>query len=105
MAENYVVEDVDFLPAQVVQLSTHYQMRSVFLGCSQMTLETSDQFPGRSHGYSSLPEEVRRQIVLDVPRWSAFIRQETARFGHPYFDMIGDFAQGLKEAQAILTTG
>jgi 2-phosphoglycerate kinase len=103
LAENYVIEGVDFFPAQVAQLSTQYQIRSVFLGCSQMTLKTFDQFPGRSRGYSSLPEELRRQIVLDVPRWSEFIRQEAERFGYPYFDMIGDFAHRLNEAEAMLT--
>jgi hypothetical protein len=96
-------EGVDFLPAQVAQLSTHYQMRSVFLGRSRMTLETFDQFPGRSRGYSHLPEEMRRQIALDVPRWSEFIRQEAERFGYPYFDTSGDFAQRLNEAEAMLT--
>ena len=105
MAENYVIEGVDFLPAQVVRLSTQYQIRSVFLGCSQMTLKTFDQFPGRSRGYSNLPEEMRRQIVRDVPLWSELIRQEAERFGYPYFDMIGDFAECLNEAEAILTTG
>ena len=103
LAENYVIEGVDFLPAQVAQLSTHYQMRSVFLGRSRMTLETFEQFPGRSRGYSNLPEEMRRQIVLDVPRWSEFIRQESARFGYPYFDMIGEFDQRLNQAEAVLT--
>ena len=105
MAENYVVEGVDFLPAQVAQLSTHYQIRSVFLGCSQMTLETFDQFPGRSGGYSRLPDEMRRQIVEDVPRWSEFIHREAKRFGYPYFDTSRDFAQCLNEAEARLTTG
>ncbi|MCA1598145.1 MAG: hypothetical protein LC769_03845, partial [Chloroflexi bacterium] len=46
-----------------------------FLGCSRMTLERFDRFPGRSRGYGSLPETRRRQIVQDVPRWSAFIDQ------------------------------
>jgi len=105
LAENYVIEGVDFLPEQVMQLSAQYQIRSVFLGCSQMTLETFDQFLGRSPGYSSLPEEMRRQIVLDVPLWSEFIRQEAERFGYPYFDMIGDFSQRLDEAESMLTTG
>lgn len=104
LAENYVVEGVDFLPAQVRQLSAQYQVRSLFLGCSQMTLETFDQFPGRSRGYSYLPEEMRRQIVLDVPLWSEFIRREAERFGYPYFDMIGDFSQRLDEAESLLTT-
>jgi len=105
LSDNYVIEGVDFLPAQVVQLANQYQIRSVFLGCSQMTLETFDQFPGRSRGYSGLPEEMRRQIVRDVPLWSEFIRRESERFGYPYSDMIGDFSQRLDEAKALLTTG
>ncbi len=104
LAEKYVIEGVGFLPAQVLQFSTQYQIRSVFLGCSQMTLGTFDQFPGRSPGYSHLPEEMRRQIVRDVPLWSEFIRQEAERFGYPYRDMIGDFPQHLDEAEAMLTT-
>jgi hypothetical protein len=104
LAENYVIEGVDFLPAQVVQLSAAYQIRCVFLGCSQMTLETFDRFPGRSRGYGGLPEEMRRQIVRDVPLWSELIRQEAERFGYPYLDMIGDFSQRLNEAEAILMT-
>jgi hypothetical protein len=99
-----VIEGVDFLPAQVVQLSATYQIRCVFLGCSQMTLETFDRFPGRSRGYGGLPEEMRRQIVRDVPLWSEFIRQEAERFGYPYLDMLGDFPRRLNAAEAMLTT-
>ncbi len=91
LADQYVIEGVDFLPAQVVQLAPQYQLRAVFLGCSSMTLERLNQFPGRSRGYGRLPEEVRRQIVEDVPRWSDFIRQEAARFGYPYVDMGSHF--------------
>lgn len=104
-ADHYVIEGVDFLPAQVTQLSTHYPIRAVFLGCSRMTLEDFTQFPGRSKGYATLPEAQRRQIVEDVPRWSAFIRQEAERLGYPYVDMVGDFSQHLIEAEMALTTG
>jgi 2-phosphoglycerate kinase len=99
-AENYLIEGVDFLPAQVAQLAAKHPVRAVFLGCSQMTLEHFDQFPGRSRGYASLPEVLRRQIVLDVPLWSNFIRQEADRFGYPYVDMAGDFGSRLSEAEA-----
>lgn len=104
-AGSYVIEGVDFLPAQVAQLSAQYQIRPVFLGCSNMTLEQFDQFPGRSRGYASLPEAVRRQIVQDVPLWSEFVRQEAERFGYPYVDMINDFPSRLSEAEAVLTAG
>jgi hypothetical protein len=105
LADHYVIEGVDFLPAQVAQLSTQYPVRTVFLGCSRMTMESLTQFPGRSRVYGSLPEALRRQIVQDVPRWSAFIRQEAGRFGFAYVEMASDFSQGLAEAETLLTTG
>ncbi len=105
LADHYVIEGVDFLPAQVAQLSTQYPIRAVFLGCSRMTLEGLTRFPGCSRGYGSLPEALRRQIVQDVPRWSAFIRQEAERFGYAYVDMVSPFSQHLAEAESVLTTG
>jgi hypothetical protein len=101
--EDYLIEGADFLPAQVTRLSAKYSIRAAFIGCSQMTLECFDQFPGRSRGYASLPEALRRQIVQDVPRWSNFIRQEADRLGYPYVDMAGDFTARLNEAEAIFT--
>jgi hypothetical protein len=92
LTDQYVIEGVKFLPAQVAQLRAQYPIRVVFLGCSRMTLEDFTQFPGRSKGYIDLPEALRRQIVEDVPRWSAFIRQEAERLGYPYVDMAGDFS-------------
>ena len=103
MAESYVIEDVDFLPTQVMELSKQFQVRSVFIGCSDMTLERFDQFPGRSPGYAFVPEEMKRQIVHDVPLWSEFIKQEAKRFGYPYIDMIGNFSSRSQEAEGMLT--
>lgn len=55
LAENYVIEGVDFLPENIAQLSTLYWIRAVFLGCSKMTLELFDRFPGRSRGMPACP--------------------------------------------------
>lgn len=103
LADHYVIEGVDFLPAQVAQLSTQYPLRAVFLGCSRLSMEDLIHFPGRSPAYGRLPEAFRRQIVEDVPRWSAFIRQEADRFGYAYVDMVSDFPQRLAEAESVLT--
>jgi 2-phosphoglycerate kinase len=103
LADNYLIEGVDFLPAQVKQLSAQYPLQAVFLGCSTMTLEHFDRFPGRSRGYSGLPEELRRQFAKDVPVWSEFIRQECERFGYPYIDTVSDFPQKLAQAESLLT--
>jgi hypothetical protein len=105
LADSYVIDGVDFLPAQVAQLAVQYEIRAIFLGCSQMTLDRFDRFPGRSHGYASLPEALRHQIVQDVGPWSAFIQQEANRFGYPYVDMSDDFATRLQEAAVLLSDG
>ena len=105
MAEAYAIEGVDFLPGQVKELSSRYPIRAVFLGCSKMTLETVDQFPGCSPGYAGLPEALRRQIAQDVPIWSEFIRKEAEQFGYPYIDMVDDFPQRLAKAESVLTAG
>jgi hypothetical protein len=105
MSESYIIEGVSFLPSQVAQLSEKYPVSAIFLGCSKMTLEQFDRFPGRSPGYSFLPAIQRKQIVQDVPRWSEFIRQDAARMGYTYIDMAGDFITHLMEAEAFLIAG
>jgi 2-phosphoglycerate kinase len=102
-AENYLIEGVDFLPEQTKRLSAKYPIRTIFLGCSGMTLENLDRFPGRSLGYSGLPVELRRHIARDVPLWSEFIRQESENFGYPYVDTGNDFPNKLSQAESILT--
>jgi hypothetical protein len=102
MAENYVIEGVGFLPAQIAPLAAKYLVQSVFIGCSTMTAERFEQFPGHSIGYTFLPEATRRQFAGDIPRWSEFIRQEAERYGCAYVDMGDDFAVRLSEATDLL---
>jgi hypothetical protein len=101
-AESYLIEGVDFLPAQVQELSKTYPVRAIFLGCSRLTPEGVKQFPGRSPGYSALPEDLRRQIANDVPLWSEFLRQESERFGYHYIDTANEFPQSLRQAESLL---
>jgi hypothetical protein len=105
MSESYIIEGVSFLPYHVAQLSENYPVSAIFLGCSKMTLEQFDRFPGCSPGYSFLPVVERSQIVQDVPHWSEFIRQEAARLDYTYIDMAGDFNTHLMEAEAFLIAG
>ena len=67
-----------------------------------MTLAHFDAFPGRSKGYATLPEELRRQFAADVPRWSQFIATEAARFNYPYIDTFGNFSVRIDEAIDLL---
>jgi len=103
LADSYVIEGVDFLPEQIRRLSSHFPLRSVFLGCSKMTLDRFDSFPGRSRGYSGLPLEVRSRFAQDIPQWSQFVQHEAERYGCPYLDMSDDFQLRLMEAESLLT--
>ena len=104
MADGYVIEGVDFLPEHVTKLSTRFLVRSVFLGCLQMTPERFDRFPGHSPGYTFLPEDERRQFAGDIPKWSAFMKQMAEREGCPYLDMSEDFPSRLDQAETILVS-
>jgi len=105
MVEHYLIEGVDFLPAQVAEIATKYPIRLMFLGCSEMTLERFEQFPGHSSGYIGLPTDMRRQSVQHVPMHSKLVQREAEDFGYPYIDMVGDFHTRLREANAVLTGG
>ena len=103
MAEHYVIEGVSFLPAQVAQLASEFPVRTLFLGCSKMSLERLDQYPGHSRGYAALPETQRRRIAFDVPHWSTFIQREAAHSGYRYVDTADAFLDRLQEAETALT--
>ncbi|MEZ4619200.1 MAG: hypothetical protein R2867_27320 [Caldilineaceae bacterium] len=45
---------------------------------------------------------MRRQFAQDVPRWSAFVQQEAARFALAYIDTSGNFSAHLQAAEALL---
>lgn len=101
--EQYVIEGVDFLPGQIVRLNPLYpQLRALFLGCSTMTVERFDRYPGHSPGYSRLPDALRRQIANDISRWSKFIRDECGHAGCAYLEMGHNFRAQVVEAQRIL---
>jgi hypothetical protein len=103
MIEHYLIEGVDFLPTQVAELAKTYPIRCVFLGCSVMTLERFEQFPGLSPGYIGLPADLRQQIIQHVPLHSMMVQREAEQFGYPYIDMVGDFQARLREAATVLT--
>jgi hypothetical protein len=102
MTESYVIEGVDFLPAQIENLSARFPIRAIFLGCAKMTPERFDQFPGHSPGYFYLPEEMRRRFAQEIPQWSEFVQQEALRYGCAYIDMSDDFHSRLREAEELL---
>ena len=105
LADDYLIEGVHFLPRHAAELAKEFELRAVFLGCSALTLERFDEFPGRSKGYAALPLELRQQIVRDVPSWSAVIGEQAMLAGYRYVDTTGEFPERLVEAELVLTAG
>jgi len=103
MADHYLVEGVDFLPSHAAKLCAQHPVRALFLGCSSLSLADFNKYPGHSPGYQYLPEEMKRQIVSDIPKWSEFIQRECNTFGFPYLDMSTDFKECLRGAVAHFT--
>lgn len=103
LAQSYLIEGTHFLPGHVARLSAQVSLCCVFLGCSSMTRERFEQFPGQSKGYVGLPEDLQQRIVQHVPMHSEQIRRESEHFGFPYIDMVGDFEARLREADLALT--
>ncbi len=101
-ADHYLIEGVHFLPGHAVALAQKYAIRSVFLGCSRMSLARLDAYPGRSPGYAHLPTTLRLQIAADVPAWSALLERECERWGAPYLDLVDDFADGQRRIRQAL---
>ncbi len=104
-AYHYLIEGADFLPRQAAFLAEKFPLRSVFLGCLEMSFARFERYPGRSKGYSVLPESSRRHLARMVPEWSAFVREEAERYGAPYIDTGGDFSRSLLDAENILSKG
>ncbi|MEY4548085.1 MAG: hypothetical protein RL685_4280 [Pseudomonadota bacterium] len=103
LADDYLIEGVHFLPRHAAELSRQHALRAVFLGCSGLTLERFEAFPGRSRGYAGLPAELKQQIVHDVPAWSELIARDAQAAGCRYVDTSDDFPSRLAEAERFLT--
>ena len=102
LSNDYIVEGVWILPKQALQLAHEFPIRSVFLGCTDMSLEKLDRYPGHSKGYSNLPESMRLLISLDVPLWSRYVCEAAEQFGCPYVDTALDFLAQMNKAERIL---
>ena len=102
LASDYVIEGVEISPKRVADLSGRFDVRSVFLGCSTMTLDRFDRYPGKSPGYAALSKDVRSRMSADIPIWSAAVCREARRHELPYVDTCGDFESRLADAVAEL---
>lgn len=104
LSDHYIIEGVHFLPIQAAELGDRFSIRALFIGCSTMSVDKLDQFPGRSQGYAALPSGIKEQIAADVPLWSRFIEREANKVGYPFLDMADDFERHVTRAERLLTS-
>jgi hypothetical protein len=102
LAAPYVIEGVDFLPAQAAELQTRFAIRSVFLGNTRMTATRLGTHLGRQPWLAGTSPEQLRSMAGHIVDHTALIDRECARLGLAFIDMAGDFDQRSLEAAAVL---
>ena len=100
----YVIEGVDFLPAQAAQLAQRFGVRSVFLGDSEMTAARLQANLGRQPWLAGASPERFQEMADHVVAHTTLVKRECARLGLRFVDMAGDFEQRLREAAALLAS-
>lgn len=95
VAEDYIIEGVDFMPRHVRNLSAETPVTACFLGLSTVDMSTIDAHAGRMDYQKHLDQAVRDGYPAWIVRWTEEVRRECAETGIPFFDLAGDY-----EAQA-----
>lgn len=97
----YVIEGVDFLPAQAVQLAEAYPVRAVFLGNSGMTGALLRTHLGRQPWLAGTTDDTFERMASHVVGHTALVERECARMNVPFIDLAGDFDRLLVAATRL----
>jgi hypothetical protein len=100
----YIIEGVDFLPAQAARLAQRFTIRAVFLGDSAMTPARLQAHLGRQPWLAETPPDRFRELAGHVVDHTKLVRRECARLGLSFVDMAGDFDRRSQEAAALLVS-
>jgi hypothetical protein len=101
----WVIEGVDFLPAQAAELAQRYPVRSVFLGNSGITGSVLGANLGRQPWLAGTTDDQFELMASHVVGHTALVQRECTRLGIPFVDLAGDFDRMLTEAAASLQNG
>lgn len=99
---NYVVEGDLFTPEQVALLQKEIDLKCVFIGTSNITLEDLKKIDSKLDWVSKMPMEVQEKLPGKLVERSKTIETEAAKYGFQYFDISPDRNRALESAYNIL---
>ncbi len=99
---NYVIEGDSFFPKHAHRLSGKFEIKSVFLGTSDIRLEDILAFAGHNDWVKERSKQYQKQLPQELVKKSAMIKKGADKYDIPYFDMAPNRKAGLEAAYASL---
>jgi hypothetical protein len=102
----YTFEGVSFDPIHTHQLSKNYNVRSCFLGASEITFEQITSSTSHNNWTTTKTQDHLRTLPEEYKVRSNFLEEECNTYKIPYFDMSkGNYKSKLQQAHRALTKG
>lgn len=102
LVDEHLIEGVGFLPRHVAALSTHIEVRPVFVGMNCVDLDLLLATEGRNRWHRTLDEATLAVVPMWIESWSRQIESECVQFDVPYVELSGDFDAGIGRARHLL---
>ena len=95
---DYVIEGDSFLPEHVKKLSEEFEIKSLFLGTSNTTLELIKNKEIHDDWVSDLSDEKQKALPAWLISTSEMFKSESNKYDIPYFDTADNREKILEEA-------
>ena len=99
---DYLLEGDCFLPQHVVDLQKRINVKAVFLGVPQMTVEHLKEHIGKNDWLLQMSEEKQAGMPAWIVEKSKMFQEECAKHNLPYVETGPDFEQGIARAEQAL---
>ncbi|MEK7617133.1 MAG: hypothetical protein AAB414_03695 [Patescibacteria group bacterium] len=100
--KDYVFEGDIILPEQVALLAKEYEVKSCFLGFSDISLELLKKHAGNHQWLDELSDGELNQLPQRIVDMSQFIKDECKKYNQKYFDLSTDYDLGHELAYQYL---
>lgn len=102
---DFVYEGDIILPEQVAILAKEYEIKSYFLGFSDINLDLLKEHAGNHRWLDELSEEKLNELPKRIIDTSKFIEEECKKYGFKYFDLSIDYEKQHQLAYEYLMSG
>lgn len=89
--KDYVYEGDIILPEHVSSLAKEYEIKTCFLGFSNITVDLLKQYVGNHQWLDELSEVKFNQLPQRIMDDSKYIEEECKKYGLKYFDLSEDY--------------